>query len=103
MHFLALLSDAELDAGHLTRAGRLALRALYREADLNAALQAIPSVPLPPGGENAPAESRFRTCVSVPKWLCIVSIITGECIGSAMCPGLLRCSAKCVAVVLPPL
>jgi hypothetical protein len=77
-----------------------ALDAAYATVDaaaLDAALAAEPAAPAP----AAPAT--LHTCRSVPHWMCAVSIFTGQCVGSAMCPEQWSCSSKCVAVVLPNL
>lgn len=68
------------------------------EADLNAALDALAPEPTSPA---TPTPATFHICRSVPHWMCAVSIVTGQCVGSAMCPDQWPCSSKCVAVILP--
>jgi hypothetical protein len=57
-------------------------------------------------GRSAAASNRaFETttvCVDRDGWMCMILIGTGECRGSARCPGFFPCSSFCKKVVITP-
>lgn len=67
-------------------------------SDIDAALESIVPVSSPPV-PGAPARETVHECVDAPGWRCVISTLTGECIGSAMCASGFDCSSRCKAFV----
>lgn len=79
----------------------------YRESDFalvdtSEIVVAIESIE-PPVIDPVPGAAQrevTHSCVEAPKWMCVVSAVTGQCIGSAMSNSGLASSGKCKASVV---
>ena len=79
----------------------------YRESDFalvdtSEIVVAIESIE-PPVIDPVPGAARrevTHACVEAPKWMCVFSAVTGQCIGSAMSNSSLASSSKCKASVV---